>query len=255
MNFVATLSKLEEEYLIRASESAIYVRELRQFFLWAQGQLQGLLPHRAMVCIQFGSNDEVLQIQSLDGAGREAGFMQRLCERDGGLAVQLARFGLANGPQACIIAADTNNPKNPCNALHAELVRNELDNVMVHGTGHLRDGFTAFILFSMPKPPSERDVYFFELLMPYMHLAFQRIMSTNASAEKPQHDVGLLTSREMEVLAWVIKGKSNAEIGEIVHLSHLTVKNHLQNIYRKLGVHNRMQAISRCYSLQLLGPK
>ena len=48
-----------------------------------------------------------------------------------------------------------------------------------------------------------------------------------------------LTSREAEVVRGVVDGKSNAAIGEELHLSAGTVKKHLDNIYTKLGVRGR----------------
>lgn len=48
-----------------------------------------------------------------------------------------------------------------------------------------------------------------------------------------------LTSREAEVVRGVVDGKSNAAIGEDLHLSAGTVKKHLDNIYTKLGVRGR----------------
>lgn len=54
--------------------------------------------------------------------------------------------------------------------------------------------------------------------------------------------LGSLTDRELEVLQWVDKGKSNWEIGRILGCTEETVKKHLQHIYRKLGVENRMSA-------------
>jgi DNA-binding CsgD family transcriptional regulator len=62
----------------------------------------------------------------------------------------------------------------------------------------------------------------------------------------------LLSEREIEVLRWVTKGKGNYEIGVILELSTLTVKNHMQRIYKKLNVRNRAQAVSRCHALQLI---
>jgi ATP/maltotriose-dependent transcriptional regulator MalT len=50
----------------------------------------------------------------------------------------------------------------------------------------------------------------------------------------------------------VTKGKGNYEIGVILELSTLTVKNHMQRIYKKLNVRNRAQAVSRCHALQLI---
>lgn len=54
-----------------------------------------------------------------------------------------------------------------------------------------------------------------------------------------------LTVREAEVLAWIAKGKSNRDIGEILGLSSRTVNKHLEQIYVKLGVENRASAAVR----------
>jgi DNA-binding CsgD family transcriptional regulator len=54
-----------------------------------------------------------------------------------------------------------------------------------------------------------------------------------------------LTSREREILGWVARGKTNLEIAEILWLSPSTVSKHLENIYGKLGVHNRVAAVAR----------
>lgn len=51
-----------------------------------------------------------------------------------------------------------------------------------------------------------------------------------------------LTPREREVLEWVTLGKSNWEVGQILDCSTGTVKKHMQRIFDKLGVENRMSA-------------
>jgi DNA-binding response OmpR family regulator/DNA-binding CsgD family transcriptional regulator len=51
-----------------------------------------------------------------------------------------------------------------------------------------------------------------------------------------------LTQREAEVLLWIMRGKSNRDIGEILKLSPRTVNKHLEQIYTKLGVENRASA-------------
>jgi DNA-binding CsgD family transcriptional regulator len=53
-----------------------------------------------------------------------------------------------------------------------------------------------------------------------------------------------LTSREAGVLELILKGKSNADIGKDLFISPHTVKNHITNIYGKLGVRSRWQLIS-----------
>jgi DNA-binding NarL/FixJ family response regulator len=51
-----------------------------------------------------------------------------------------------------------------------------------------------------------------------------------------------LTNREAEVLYWVVKGKTNRDIGDILGSSPATVKKHLERVYVKLGVETRNAA-------------
>jgi DNA-binding NarL/FixJ family response regulator len=54
----------------------------------------------------------------------------------------------------------------------------------------------------------------------------------------------LLTHRELQILAGVVEGKSNKEIAQNLYLSLDTVKTHLKNVYQKLGVCKRSQAVN-----------
>ena len=53
-----------------------------------------------------------------------------------------------------------------------------------------------------------------------------------------------LTEREKEILVLVSKGCSNTEIGDILHLSPNTVKNHLKNLFESLGAADRAEAVA-----------
>lgn len=53
-----------------------------------------------------------------------------------------------------------------------------------------------------------------------------------------------LSEREMEVLGWAARGKTNPEIGIILKISRRTVHKHLEHVYLKLGVENRMAAVA-----------
>jgi DNA-binding response OmpR family regulator/DNA-binding CsgD family transcriptional regulator len=55
-----------------------------------------------------------------------------------------------------------------------------------------------------------------------------------------------LTGRESEVLFWLVRGKTNREIGQILSVSPRTVNKHLETIYRKLSVDNRTSATAVC---------
>ena len=53
-----------------------------------------------------------------------------------------------------------------------------------------------------------------------------------------------LTSRQDEILALMGEGKSDQEIGEILHLEESTVRSHVHRITQRLGVENRSQAVA-----------
>jgi ATP/maltotriose-dependent transcriptional regulator MalT len=61
-----------------------------------------------------------------------------------------------------------------------------------------------------------------------------------------------LSPRELEVLQLIGAGSSNPEIGESLHLSRHTVKEHTSSVYRKLGVRNRTEAVQVAQRLGLL---
>ncbi|MFT5193768.1 MAG: DNA-binding NarL/FixJ family response regulator [Cellvibrionaceae bacterium] len=61
-----------------------------------------------------------------------------------------------------------------------------------------------------------------------------------------------LTEREIEMLLLLKDGKTNKEIGGVKGISSRTVQSHLANIYRKLDVANRTEALSRATSLGLI---
>ena len=52
-----------------------------------------------------------------------------------------------------------------------------------------------------------------------------------------------LSRREREVLQWVAAGKTNLEISILLSITLRTVEKHCENIYKKLGVENRISAV------------
>jgi len=65
-------------------------------------------------------------------------------------------------------------------------------------------------------------------------------------AEEPAENT--LSRRETQILRLVARGVSNREVADSLHLSESTVKRHLSNVYDKLGVNTRGEAVSRAVS-------
>lgn len=95
------------------------------------------------------------------------------------------------------------------------------------------------------KSSAEEHLLFANFIVLYLHLCFVR-WGRDFNSWSARHN---LTSKEKEVLQWVVEGKTSWEIGKILSVSERTVKFHLRNIYSKLNVTNRTQAVtmaSRC---------
>ena len=78
-------------------------------------------------------------------------------------------------------------------------------------------------------------------------LVVERTVDSLILEERVEHVP--LTTREREVLAWVARGKTNAEIAELLWLAPSTVRKHLENVYAKLSVTTRTAAVARFLGL------
>lgn len=71
------------------------------------------------------------------------------------------------------------------------------------------------------------------------------LLEDRAPDDRPLPDVADLTPREREVLDLLARGLDNAGLAESLHISPKTVRNHVSNIFAKLGVHHRGEAVVR----------
>ncbi len=73
-----------------------------------------------------------------------------------------------------------------------------------------------------------------------------------AAADAPHPPAPHLSEREMEVLAQVAEGKTDAEIAHALHITKSTTRFHLKSIFAKLGASNRTEAVHIAATYKLL---
>lgn len=67
--------------------------------------------------------------------------------------------------------------------------------------------------------------------------------SIRSAAEKKKENPWGLNELELEVLRFVAKGLSNAEVGQVMSIERRTVRTHLSHIYKKMGVNSHVEAV------------
>jgi len=254
MDQFVILTAQEQQRLLRAIESSVHVRRRHQLFLWAQGQLYSLLPHEILVCLRLELGKGASHVECLHNMVFDEDREEFLCNPDVGLAVRMAQTCVDGGLLPGLI-----DRGNDCHAwlydcFRADMQRAGLRNALVHG--HAIDGngdASFFILYNVEEAIGALHSYLLQLLLPHLHVALHYVMQ---APEHTDDTLGIeqrlvVTDRELQILKWVCTGRSNHEISAILEISPLTVKNHVQKIFRKLKVRNRAQAVSKAMTLKL----
>lgn len=99
----------------------------------------------------------------------------------------------------------------------------------------------------------QRDIYpeYVQRLLAAFPVNEPEEVSQKGQADQP----GLiepLSEREIEVLELLAKGHTNQEVAQKLYLSPHTIKTHTRNIYSKLGVNNRTQAVDKARTLGII---
>lgn len=80
----------------------------------------------------------------------------------------------------------------------------------------------------------------------------RKVAARMQEMDAPSNEKPTLTKREIEIVRHLDSGKPITSIGATLHVSHNTMKTHLKNIYRKLAVEGRNQAVEKAKSTGLI---
>jgi DNA-binding CsgD family transcriptional regulator len=107
---------------------------------------------------------------------------------------------------------------------------------------------TLFQLECAPGDLPAKHLFFMNIIVFYLHVHLVH-KSTGLFAQNRGY---ALTCKEKQVLQWIVGGKTSWEVSRILSVSERTIKFHLRNIYTKLNVANRAQAVNMANQLRLV---
>jgi transcriptional regulator EpsA len=243
--------------LIATIAECARIQRRSQYFEWAQSHLQTLLPHGLLLCGTPRATGARMFFDYFYRVPVPVASLSRLCNATQGLAGEMLEVWLAAGGEPLSFGLEAQTPE--VRAIADELQTLGLRDALVHGIPNAQSplGVHCFFGFiALNRAPQRRERELAQAIVPHAFGAYCRALSRDRPAQAFEEAPALqplVTEREVEILRWVREGKSNQEIGMILSISPLTVKNHVQKILRKLRASNRAQAVSKAIALRLLG--
>jgi len=247
------LTDEEAARFLRMVSDSLLIKRHYQLFVWLNGELQQFLPHQILISAwgDFAKwNLKLDVVSSLPGVRTE---QIAHCRIDDVLRPAYAQWTDAGRQPLVLKAAETILPHAACACpVHSAL--RGMRSLLVHGVRDERGGHESLYIAlnsgSFTKGRSrDRFVSLVDSLIAQIDVAFRKVaafpLEDAKTSQVPGGDGLELSSREQEILGWVCRGKTNLDIAAVLDISPFTVKNHVQRIFRKIGVSNRTHAAAK----------
>lgn len=246
------LTDEEAARFLRIVSKSLLIKRHYQLFVWLNGDVQQFLPHQILISAWGDFAKWNLKLDVISGLPGVRTEQIAHCRIDDVLRPAYAQWIDARR-QPLVLAAETILPHAACACpVHSAL--RGMRSLLVHGVRDERGGheslYIALSSGSFTKGRSrDRFVSLVDSLIAQIDVAFRKVAAFPLEDAKPRQVLGRngleLSEREQEILGWVWQGTSNADIATVLDISPFTVKNHVQRIFRKIGVSNRTQAAAR----------
>jgi transcriptional regulator EpsA len=252
---------LEQTHLyLEIVEASLMISRREQFFPFVQGCFQYLFPHDILICGYEVAPGQYRFESYTSLPYFDAGQLAMVTSGEHGIVWRAMKAWQEVLRPIIVLpgteAGDFGGYCIPFAGAHEDLNQSELHGFIAHGMCGQDGRIDSFFCFSrLPRDPDAEHACLMQWLMPYLHAAFVRSRhGAVRSKAKPRLSAQppAITDRELEILHWVNLGKTNWEIAKILEISPLTVKNHVQNIFRKLNVQTRLHAAMKASEIGLL---
>ena len=234
-----------DKRIMNVMVECINVENAGQFARVVEGAVRTVLPHEMMLCGIGGISQQGNHIRKILNFNYPLEYFEPLRDGEGRLDSPLMkRWRETQEPQLFQSGRDDHD-------FPAQWVRlfnkYDLRNTMAHGVLDVGGVFSSFFIFSrIPGEVGAAHAFLIKLLTPHLHFALACVLAT---VEEYQGTLGrsgkALSERQREILHWLHEGKTNWEIAKILSLSELNVKYHIDQIFLKLGVRSRAQAVAK----------
>ena len=220
---------------------------------WLSGEMQQVLPHRILIAAWGDFARHQLALDVVSSVPGVSTAQASRCRIDDLVQKAHAQWVGAGRQPVLLNAAEFAVPRVCLCLMHAAL--RGMRAAVVHGVRDRRSGneslYIALDTESLGAiPRADGFKFLVDCLIAQIDLAFRRVAAVASemplSQQAPSRGTWReLSRREQEILFWLCRGESNVDIAVALDISPHTVKNHLQRIFRKIGVNNRTQAAAR----------
>lgn len=246
------LSDEERLDMLDLVDALAQVHSAEQFLAVTNGVMQRLLPHKRLVCgVGNISGDHVEPYDVLTYNFPQA-YLDELVRPDGTIDSPLMRVWRTKREP---LVVDLEHDLPDANGSDIVRVRKYgLTTAAAHGLVDVQGSMTSYFCFlDVPPGCAARHAYVLRFLVPHLHVALiSSVVSIKSKIPPGLNGEISLSERQIEILRWIYKGKTNWEIARILELSEDTVKYHVKYIRAKLGVTNRAQAVAKALSLRII---
>ncbi|HCY61556.1 MAG TPA: hypothetical protein DHV59_01670 [Oxalobacteraceae bacterium] len=245
---------LDKRILAVILESAD-VRDEASLTRLVNGALREVIPHEMLVC-------------GIGGISPQGNFVRKFLQFNCPFecyeyyAEMLSSDGRVNSPliqkwrdslEPVFFQAGRDDAQFPADWVHL-FNKYKMRNILGHGVVDLTGSQSSYFIFSrLEGEVGPQQAFLLKILTPHLHLALARAI---ADVQEYQAFIGKtgkpLSERQSEILYWMHEGKTNWEIAKILSLTELNVKYHIDQIFSKLGVRSRVNAVAKAHELGLV---
>lgn len=218
------------------------VQTEHDYINWCSLSLKKLLPFDAMVTAIGRRYGDVVAVDEIDLIGHPETYKDALMS---GLRISERKaLGIWLKSRSPLIIDSQNASQLLSSAELDEFNKYNFKNIWAHGVIEPNGLSASYFSFSGSETIDVEHIEkILKMIVPFLHQVRNALLWRRLIENDSKHVPTQLTNREMEVLQYLISGKTNLEIASIFQRSTLTVKNQVQSILTKLNAKSRADAV------------